>query len=210
MEVLQKKPSTFYVVYPSNNKLRELLNALKVLADENQRTEAHITIRGPYSKRLPNTKLIHYSEFIHDQKVKITKVDRFFSDSQNTIYLSCEDTNHALKSIWKKFTYNEFKPHITLYDGMDRDFALKLFNILNSKFTPFDCKLSNLETLQPKNQDSIGLFKLNNKINNNYILKSVFKEVINKDFLLTITKNDRLDKIIQILEILKSNKDNWD
>ena len=45
-----KKDFSFYVLYPKSQYVRQLLNALKLVCDYKQRTEAHITVRGPYKK----------------------------------------------------------------------------------------------------------------------------------------------------------------
>lgn len=58
-----------------------------------------------------------------------SKVGNFFDYGQNTVFFKCDD-NKNLRKIWKKKGYKDFKPHITLYDGKNKEFAQKLFGKL--------------------------------------------------------------------------------
>jgi uncharacterized radical SAM superfamily protein len=49
---MNNTPKNFYVLYPKDKKIKDTLNAIKILSDNSQRTAAHITVRGPYSKKL--------------------------------------------------------------------------------------------------------------------------------------------------------------
>jgi hypothetical protein len=199
-----KKPSSFYVVYPANKELRNLLNALKVIADENQRTEAHITVRGPYVKKLSKNDVKKFSDIIANEILHISRVDNFFAFNQNTVFFSCEE-NESLKSIWKKITYNEFRPHITIYDGKDRDFAIKLHKKLSSEFKPFKYRVSTLSWLEPKNNDELKLFYLKSIPDYNRVLKDILH--ISKDDIdfSMLTPAKRLNKISKIAKRLYEN-----
>jgi len=198
------KPSSFYVLYPSNQYLRNLLNALKVIADENQRTEAHITVRGPYVKKLAKKEVDKFSEIIKNEVLSISKVDNFFAFNQNTVFFSCDD-NENLKAIWKKITYNEFKPHITIYDGNDREFAIKLYKKLASDFKPFKYRVSTLWWLEPKDTSSFKFFYLKELPEYDNVLKEVLN-ISKKDIdFSSMTTNMRLTKIGKIAKRLFEN-----
>lgn len=66
---------SFYVAYPKDSHLRECLNALKVLADDTQRTEAHITVRGSYKKRLQENFIEKYLKIISGEELSISILD---------------------------------------------------------------------------------------------------------------------------------------
>ena len=199
-----KKPTSFYVLYPSNQNLRNLLNALKFIADENQRTEAHITVRGPYVKKLSKKDLKKFSDIISNEILNITMVDNFFAFNQNTVFFNC-DENENLKSIWKKITYNDFKPHITVYDGDDKEFAIKLFKKLSSDFRPFKYRVSALTWLEPKDNDTLKLYYLKSISDYNNVLKNVLK--ISKDNIdfKSLRSTKRLNKISKIAKKLYEN-----
>lgn len=61
--------------------------------------------------------------------------------------------NENLKKVWKKSSYKGFKPHITIYDGNDNEFATQLFNILNNNFKKFFYKVDKLIWLEPKDKN---------------------------------------------------------
>lgn len=199
-----KKPKSFYVLYPSNKHLRNLLNALKVLADENQRTEAHITVRGPYVKKLSGPDVKKFSDIISDEVLSISRVDNFFAFNQNTVFFNCQE-NENLKAIWKKITYNDFKPHITIYDGDDREFAIKLYKKLAADFKPFKYRVSGLTWLEPKSHDELKLFYLRTITDYDNVLKDILKTSKSDIDFSSLTQTKRLFKINKIAKRLYEN-----
>jgi hypothetical protein len=199
-----RKPTSFYVVYPSNNDLQNLLNALKLIADENQRTEAHITVRGPYVKKLSKKDVKKFSDIIAGEILSITQVDNFFAFNQNTVFFNC-DENESLKLIWKKITYNEFKPHITIYDGEDRDFAIMLYKKLSNNFKSFKYRVSSLTWLEPKTNDPLKLYDLKTITSYNSVLKDILKKSKEEIDFNTLSRRKRLNKITKIANRLYEN-----
>jgi len=171
-----KKPNSFYVLYPEEEMIRRYINAIKILSDSKQRTEAHITVRGPYKKRLSNELIKNYSNVISGESLIISDVQNFFAFNQNTVYFKCSH-NDNLKKIWNKITYNSFTPHITLYDGGDRNFAIKLYNKLARGFEPFNYKVKELSYLEPKSNDAIGLYRLINVFKFNDFVDLINKQI---------------------------------
>jgi 2'-5' RNA ligase len=196
-------PKWFYVLYPQHSQLRKILNALKVIADHTQRTEAHITVRGPYRKRLPESDVSRYSDMIEGEHLRINKVDNFFAFGQNTVFFNCEE-NDNLKKIWRKITYNEFRPHITIYDGDDRDFAVELFQILGKAFRPFIYQVEKLSWLEPKTKDELRLYSLENSFNFDTIQNLINTE-LTKDSVENLAQHERMNFIELIAnELYKS------
>lgn len=133
----------FYVIYIKDEILGSYLNAIRYLGNPNEKNDAHITVRGAYKKSLNNIQ--KYNSIVKGDKVIIRSVGKFFDKDQNTVYLTCESKN--LKKVWQKFDYG-FNPHITLYDGKSRDFAIKLVEILNSHLINFTFIVNELSELR--------------------------------------------------------------
>lgn len=199
-----KKAASFYVVYPSNKNLRNLLNALKLLANENQRTEAHITVRGPYEKKLSKKTIKRFSNIVGEEVLSISKVDNFFDFNQNTVFFDCEQ-NENLKAVWKKDSYNDFRPHITIYDGEDRDFAEKLYNILSSDFKPFKYRISEISWLEPKSKELLEIVNLKAVPDYDDVFKEVFNISKTEINFSSLSEMKRLQKISMIASRLYEN-----
>lgn len=184
-----KKNSIFYVLYPRDKEIQKILDAVKVLSDDSQRTSAHITVRGPYKRQLNAQYIKSFSEIISNEFLRVSKVDNFFSDNQNTVFFKCDESD-KLKSIWKKLTYKDFSPHITLYDGEDKKFAINLFNTLKENFHPFDFQVKELSCL--KSENTMPLLKLKTTFD-----FDIFKNLlgINIDDIDSLDKNDNLSYI---------------
>jgi hypothetical protein len=203
-----KKFPFFYVLYPEDKRLRMLLNAIKFISDSTQRTEAHITIRGPYYKRgLTKKDIEKFSNIISGEVLHISNVENFFPYGQNTVYFKC-DHNSKLEKIWKKFTYNDFKPHITMYDGDDSDFAIELYNVLSKNFSPYSYRVSALSYLEPKDKDLMGLFQLENQIDDNWLYNLMNKK-LHKTDISNLNSLAKLQLIEKVSDILYENDFNY-
>lgn len=188
------KSKSFYVLYPHEDRIRLFLNSLKLLCDFSQRTEAHITVRGPYKIKLSTDIINNLNIVIKNEILYISSVDNFFPFSnQNTVFFKCEE-NDNLKKIWNKLTYNDFKPHITMYDGKDSSYAVEIFNILSRNFKPFKYEVEALSYLEPKSKDSLGLFTLSNNFDFSFFQENI-ETNIDSDTIRDIKKSDRLSLI---------------
>ncbi|MDY6994314.1 MAG: hypothetical protein SVR94_17150 [Pseudomonadota bacterium] len=116
----------FKVLFFSNKNIQSMLDAIVFLSNPSEKESAHITFAGPYYSD-ESTKL--ESRILEYTDISILGAGNFFSNNQNTVFLKCDSP--LLKRVWHKpdFPYN---PHITLYDGKNRNLAEKLFNIVNS------------------------------------------------------------------------------
>lgn len=194
------KHNSFYVLYPKDIVVSNYLNAMKVLCDPTQRTYAHITVRGPYKNKL-NTDLLNIqNSIIRNEELIISDVENFFPfNNQNTVFLKCDD-NENLKKIWKKLTYNDFKPHITIYDGKNFEYAQKIFAILSKNFKPFTYQVENLTFLEPKSKDALSLFALKNSFDYNFF-KRAFNQNINISSITEMSKTERIKHLEVFSEI---------
>ncbi len=203
-----KELKTFYVAYPKDIYLRNYLNVLKILANNKQRTEAHITIRGPYKRRLSKKYIKEYSNIISDVELNISKVDNFFQYNQNTVFYRCDD-NEFLRKVWKKFSYNDFNPHITIYDGTDFEWAEKIYYALKEDFKPFKYIIGKLSYLEPKIENGLPFEYLKTKFNNDFFNEHFDKnefELMN----LLCNDNEKLEYIKTIASYIYSNDDKND
>lgn len=170
-----RNSNSFYVLYPEEKRVRDFLNSIKLLCDHKQRTDAHITVRGPYKIKLGEDLIESQNHIIKHERLLISEVENFFAFSnQNTVFFKCAD-NENLKKIWKKLTYNDFRPHITMYDGKDYKLAQQIFLILSKNFKPFGYFVKELSYLAPKTKDPLGLYSLKSSFD-----YSLYEEILGK------------------------------
>lgn len=190
----------FYVIYPADNRVRMYINAIRIFADPERRTEAHITIRGPYKKRLSSNKIDQYSKIISEEEIKITGIGNFFDSNQNTVYFICEK-NQEVGKIWKKSTYPDYNPHITIYNGSDHEFAIQLYDTLKQHFKEFKYKIKELAWLEPKNKETLNLFYLKGVVDFDE-LSEIINYKIDDSTINVITKKQRLNFICKLCTYL--------
>lgn len=193
---MNNTPKNFYVLYPKDKKVKDTLNAIKLLSDDSQRTSAHITVRGPYSKKLTKSKIDTYSKDIANTSLHFSEVANFFDYGQNTVFFKCDD-NEKLRKIWKKTGYKDFKPHITLYDGTDEVFAKKLFERLQQSFKSFNFKVGHLSFLESKSSDEMDFYRqrLKQDLVNYQYFKDVLGVDMDKEKIKTIDERHKLNYI---------------
>src|SRR2546430_8610144 len=115
----------FYVLHIQDQTLSGCLEAIRFLSNPFEKQRAHITVRGPYRKRIHVQNL---NRQISGDTISINRVGNFFDYGQNTVFFECSSPN--LKNIWKKPDF-PFNPHLTIYDSGSRPFAERLFKILS-------------------------------------------------------------------------------
>lgn len=118
----------FYVVYFADVFVQSCLDLIRYLAEWSEKTPAHITVRGPYSRRLHEKVEQSLDEQMAGIDIDVLGVSAFLNQRQNTVYLRCSASE--LSQVWHKPNYS-FNPHLTLYDGNDRPFADELLAGLN-------------------------------------------------------------------------------
>ncbi len=140
------KPRHFFVIYLNNSVLKNILDAIRIVADSSQRNCTHITVKGPYNT-IQKEILKKDNLELRGKTIKVSGAGNFFSDIQNTVFLKCEHNNN-LYNVWKSKedkTYKEFNPHITIYDGNNKLYAKNLFELLNSSNIQFSFIIDQLE-----------------------------------------------------------------
>ncbi len=153
------KTRFFFVIYLHNETVKRILDAMRLIADPMQRNFSHITVKGPYSTK-QKKRLFEDNKLIQGKEIKVNGVGNFFTESQNTVFLNCED-KQELTTIWKskeEKTYREFHPHITIYDGDNKLFARKLFDTINAHNINFSFIVDRLDLYS--SADKMKLFNL--------------------------------------------------
>lgn len=114
-----------YVVGIQDEFVRNYIDLIRYMANPQEKRTAHITVRGPYTRHY---NMVKQNRIVNGAEIIINGIGTFFQGNQNTVFLECE--SDILKKVWKKTTYNEYNPHITLYDGYSRSEAEELYHKL--------------------------------------------------------------------------------
>ena len=177
----------FYAVYVEDRRLGTCLDATRLLMDPSTRTRAHVTVRGPYDQRLRRRDEAFWNDQLQNEVLRLVEPGSFFRPGQNTVYLRCEAP--ALREVWKKPSYPEFTPHLTLYDGPSRSRAKRLLDLLTRRSAKYCVRSVRLEPLvspRPpyRSQTSIGPEA--------HVDASYLAHLVGRD--LPLTNLDRLDE----------------
>jgi hypothetical protein len=111
----------FYVFYSKDTQDQSVLDAICFLADPSEKNRAHVTVRGPYRQKRGVPAI---SRAVDGSEIAVTGVDAFLEPGQNTVFFALSAP--ALDLVWHKPDFPESQPHLTIYDGKSREFAVKL------------------------------------------------------------------------------------
>ena len=142
----------FYVVYFTSQRLQKILDAVRFIANPSEKTSAHITLRGPYSR---TGNMANLSKKIAGSEAIASSIDSFIEEGQSTVFLKCD--SKKFREVWNKDDFG-FNPHITIYDGKSRKFAILLLERLAKIKIQFRFRVSELKPLiSHKGQQAIFL-----------------------------------------------------
>jgi hypothetical protein len=142
----------FYVLHIREQMLADCIDAIRFICNPAEKQRAHLTVRGPYKRRI-DVKAI--SKRITGDTVSIDSVGNFFTFGQNTVFFNCSAPE--LKNVWNK-PHFPFNPHITMYDGDSREFALRLYSTVSRYDYSLKFKANELEPIASrKGQASMAL-----------------------------------------------------
>ncbi|HEX2787387.1 MAG TPA: hypothetical protein VHP32_05725 [Ignavibacteria bacterium] len=195
---------SFFVIYINDNDLKTIIDSIRVVADPQQKSSSHVTVKGPY-KTNQVKRLQEESKAIEGKYFPVFGVGTFFHLNQNTVFWRCSNEN-ILHDIWKtksKKTYDDYHPHITIYDGTDRNYAQKLFKIINFFDIHFSFKINKLEIYS-----SNPLFNLKTFADYEFITREVGYD-INKNNIDNLTPKQRLyivSKLCKKLQLILKEK----
>jgi hypothetical protein len=109
----------FYVLFLPDGEAARCLDTIRLLANPEEKWRAHITVRGPYVRKLSEKALAHFNDLIRGNIVTVDGVGEFpnAAPDQHTIIFYCDGTKLRNPRVWHKPDYPGYTPHITLYDG---------------------------------------------------------------------------------------------
>lgn len=197
----------YLVIYIYNEKLKCLIDGVRLFADPTQKHEAHITVRGPYEYKNKiseeeKKKIKEWESEIKNQEICITGVDTFYGTNQNTVYFKCE--SNSLKNIWWKKHFHSYQPHITIYDKNDRSFSEEIFNLFSHKNIDLKFKVHSLELLQTgKNKENLFYSPLLYSKINYENLNSILNSNFNQENIQKMKKEERLEYIKKLISIIE-------
>jgi len=131
----------FYVLYLPEIEASRYIDAIRFLANPEEKWRAHITVRGPYRRQINTAKL---NERLAGNRIAVEGVGRFRNNGQQTVFLHCSGTH--LKDVWHKGDY-PYNPHLTIYDGPSREIAGSLEAILDRYCIRIECLCDRLEPM---------------------------------------------------------------
>jgi hypothetical protein len=169
---------------------KRCLNAALFIADPRQKWPAHITIGGPYTSE-PKKK-----EFAG--KISVIGVNNFFSDGQNTVYLTVG--GEGLRAVWDKSDYG-YNPHLTIYDGSNTCFAASLFEKLNSQKIYFYFDVAEYFVAQSTARQS-HLFGIVEHVDSKF-LEREFTKVFNCQQVSKLNYSDLIKEVEQLSEFTR-------
>lgn len=183
-------------------RLAAAFDLIRFLAEPDSFRRTHITVRGPYSRQLSDNeeRRIH-SHFTPDKRyLEAVGIGSFFFGRQNTVVLHCDIP--GIRDIWNKPDFREGKPHLTLYDGKSREFALVIRNILRETVPHFNTKVSELVLLEKKRDPS--------EYNDAYFsdVNALVGSLFGEEFSIRkIQQEAALDRVVRIGTVARAIKD---
>ena len=149
----------FYGVYISDKRIAGALEAIRFLMQPDAVRFAHITVRGPYQRRLSDTFISkELTPRVRNWEVVLVQPGCFFSATQNTVYLNVE--LGQLRQLWHKPHYPTGVAHLTLYDGGDPKAARALFELVSRHHWNIRVGVSGLRLIDEKHSVEGTLFDL--------------------------------------------------
>jgi len=190
----------FYVLHVKAKPLADCLDAIRFLCDPLQKQRAHVTVRGPYRKRISVNKL---NDKVSGGIVSFDGVGNFFSSHQNTVFFRCSAPR--LKAVWNKPDF-PFNPHLTIYDGKSAEFAHRLFELVSRYQYPLRFRAEQLEAIESKKGQSSMSLAL--AFNSDLVRKAIGQGIVAAD-VPGLSEHERLkmiDRLCRYLGTIKGQK----
>jgi len=120
----------FYGIYLKSEAISTVLDLIRFIGEPDAIRLSHITLRGPYTSKINPLTLRNINENpIFDWTVTLLGPRTFFSTKQSTVLIAVD--LGSLDRLVYKPDFPDSLPHITLYDGPDRNFASSLYDLLS-------------------------------------------------------------------------------
>jgi hypothetical protein len=115
----------FIAVRFSDEKIARLFDLARIILQPDFARPSHITLRGPYRNKSNISPAIIGKDV---GKITIRRPGNFFSENQNTVFLGIDI--FGIADFWFKPDYPDGTPHLTIYDGKNREFAWAVLSAL--------------------------------------------------------------------------------
>lgn len=120
----------FYGVYLADSNIATVLDLIRFLGEPDSLRFSHITLRGPYKNPMKRERFEAInSRADFDWRIELLRPTQFFSPSQCTVVI--EVNLGSLLPIFYKPDFPDGIPHITIYDGVDSEFASKIHELIS-------------------------------------------------------------------------------
>ncbi len=120
--------------------------------EKKPRSSIHVTVRGPNKDPFKKDVIDNLFRKIANDTMLIHSVDRFDNDEQQVVFLKVHSPN--LHRIWRKPDYPKeeygVNPHITLYEGRDKEYAECVYEFLKNEKLELICNSFALVPYQTK------------------------------------------------------------
>lgn len=120
-----------------------LINGLRrEFGQKESSSNLHITVRGPYTKPIPQKSIERFQRIMSDDILLIHGVGVFKNEDTYVVYIKIN--SDTLKGIWWKPDYPikdyGFNPHISLYIGDDKELANAIYEFLRAEDLKLLCR----------------------------------------------------------------------
>lgn len=127
----------FIFLYPSEVRVRSLINLAVFALNPSEKWPAHVTVAGPFSRRPSFSKTLPPNAVVF-----ALGTGNFFPQGINTVHLRI-----GMPGIWRIWNKPDFRgnpvPHLSLYNGRDPDQAESIFERIRSINPHFSFVVSN-------------------------------------------------------------------
>ena len=183
----------FYGVYLQNTEISTALDLVRFLGEPDSIRFSHITLRGPYQKRLNK----HWLREIngdpqYEWKIKLLEPGTFFSTGQTTVFLKVDLC--SLHEIFHKPDFPGGLPHLTVYDGKDLDFAKELSELLSMYEWRREVRVTRLRLIERKHKvDEVFLTFF-------MAFSELFRDIIGDPMEISLMKTASVDRRLTLIE----------
>jgi hypothetical protein len=184
-----------YAIKIEEKIVADVLNYVKFICNPSSKTEAHLSVRGPYAGKIKPERFKKYNSIIKGAKIEIKEAGNFFGDNQLTVFLKC--ISPKIAEVWYKPHYG-YIPHITLYDGSDSGFAHQLYERLGR--INIDLSFTASELIEYNTKKSMLSFDLSFGYDTSVLNK--IGVPVHIDDLVELSINDKLDIISKCFDVL--------
>jgi 2'-5' RNA ligase len=124
---------SFVFLEITDPEIAALVHGIRTAADGTSPSSApHVTIRGPYSRSVTASELRRYERILSTTPVVLQGFGVFEMSDKVVVYIKIQ--HEKLRQIWWKPDFPiakyGFNPHVTLYEGSDRERAERLLAFL--------------------------------------------------------------------------------